>query len=155
MTVVALIQVGCNSQAPANNIFQGGKTLAVVPATIHYDSATNTCTQNPRIIRLKLGDAINYSTDAPAPATVVVKFPQPDIAAYVAFLPGSPFLAVASPPQWQWAVTGGAGSKPAAVTSRETPNVNDLFYFYYSQILVNGKACVPGDPQGMGVSVQR
>lgn len=160
LVVLALLAIlvgdGCNRQNnKAVEILTGNGVKATQAVTIHYDTGSNTCTQKPgSILPLQTGQMVNYSTDAPNPATITVSFPRPNVNSNLSTFPDSPFL-VASPNQWQWTVQGGTDSKPAAVTSLETPNDKDIYFFFYSQIVINGNPCILGDPQGMGVSVQR
>ena len=151
--LVVLMLLALSACKEEVRIFGGPGTKGTPQSvTITYNSGNNTCTQNPRIFPMHTGDTLQVSSNTGDPVTV--KFPQPDNSVYNGILPGSPFL-IAAPDSWQWAVSSGTPSNSAAVTTRETPSNGNLFYFYYSEILINGNPCIMNDPQGMGISVQR
>jgi hypothetical protein len=160
---VAKEQAEPKEQAEAEN--HRGKFKATDnPVTINWDPNTNNCTQIPVMVGLLSAtaqDTVTYSgwdTKNLKAVPVTVRFPDPGSASARLYLPGSPFLNVGTG-RYQYAVTNGQPSSGAYVTDRETPNQGNVFYFYYSEIEVNGAPCIINNQQsniqGMGVSVQR
>ena|ERR1035438_6227736 len=147
---------GCTQPKPEEQEDRRVKRLAIDnPITINVDG-NNNCTQNPRIVGpLSANDTVTYSgVDAHGnPVQVTVHFPDPGFASARLTLPGSPFFTAANN-SYQYAVTSGTKSSPAFLTDREAPNQGNVFYFYYSEIEVNGNPCVI-NAQGMGISIQK
>lgn len=157
---IAVLFVACKKAAEPGAVITGnGRDLAAAEVTITYDPASNTCTQNPRIVsqssagvNLAPGDTITYKVVGAN--SVTVSLPQPIPSPGPVLLPGTPFFDLATS-TWVYSVSSGAPSKPLALTPRETPGSGDSFTFYYSAILVNGGTACNIDLHGMGVQITR